>query len=488
MRINLYLAVLGSLLLSFQSLGQGKTKTENFDKDPGWEGSNNRSALQRDPRIVRQDFGYSPTNNSGGARAGEVGGYIMQAGEAAYYARKIDQKSFNDELSASGTFAAKDGAFNLLVGFFNADTTNEWRTPNAISLRLQGRGEFVYAHVEYCTSLWRAGGDNPKHLGGNDPQTGKRTMFEFKSALTKHTWSIRYDPKANSGMGAIIATVDDKEGICNLDSTHKEDGATFNRFGIMNVMKSADNGTEVWFDDITINGEKESFDKDPGWEGKDNRKSWPSLIVRPWFNFGFSDTHLAGGKSKGELGGQTFRGDCRYPERMACYGDKLSNISLEKPIKASGKIVMTRGVTDSTTLFGFYNSVESMKQTDSQKNMIPESCLGICVEGPSAEGFLFYPVLHPTGAGMRYSRIREFPHIYPNGKTHDWAMDYDPAGAGGKGQITITFDGKKQTMDLEEGDKQRGTKFDRFGILTTWIDGNSQNVYWDDLTYTISQD
>ena len=28
----------------------------------------------------------------------------------------------------------------------------------------------------------------------------------------------------------------------------------------------------------------------------------------------------------------------------------------------------------------------------------------------------------------------------------------------------------------------------RFGILTTWVDGNGQNLYLDDLTYTSGQD
>ena len=29
--------------------------------------------------------------------------------------------------------------------------------------------------------------------------------------------------------------------------------------------------------------------------------------------------------------------------------------------------------------------------------------------------------------------------------------------------------------------------FDRFGIITTWIDGNSQDIYFDDLSYTWKQ-
>src|SRR5256885_12646847 len=85
--------------------GEGKTKRENFDRDPGWEGINNRSARTGEPVTVREDFGFSNTQNAGGTSRGEVGGYIAQAGEVAYYAKKIESKTFNDPLSASGAFA-----------------------------------------------------------------------------------------------------------------------------------------------------------------------------------------------------------------------------------------------------------------------------------------------------------------------------------------------------------------------------------------------
>jgi hypothetical protein len=31
-------------------------------------------------------------------------------------------------------------------------------------------------------------------------------------------------------------------------------------------------------------------------------------------------------------------------------------------------------------------------------------------------------------------------------------------------------------------------RLDRFGLVTTWIDGNGQKVYFDDLTYTARQE
>jgi len=172
---------------------------------------------------------------------------------------------------------------------------------------------------------------------------------------------------------------------------------------------------------------------------------------------------------------------------MASIGDAVGPLTLDRPFVASGKIAVTRGVSDSTTLFGFYNSTDSMRQNDSQANAIPESVVGIHIEGPSSEGFFFYPVYHTKGDQGRYPRLRDCPRIYPDGASHDWSLEYDPDGAGGKGQITVSLDGHSATFALEESAKASGTRFDRFGIVTSWIDGNSQNVYWDDITYTVKQ-
>jgi hypothetical protein len=172
---------------------------------------------------------------------------------------------------------------------------------------------------------------------------------------------------------------------------------------------------------------------------------------------------------------------------MACYGDRIGPLTLGKPLQASGRIAMRRGVSDSTTLFGFYNSKESMRSNESQRDGLPESVLGVHIEGPSSEGFLFYPVLRTSGGGSQFGGPRGFPSIRPDGTTHDWSLDYDPNGADGNGRITVTLDGRSNTFDLSDGDVEQGTTFDRFGIVTSWIDGNSQDVYWDDVSYTVGQ-
>src|SRR4029079_870732 len=131
---------------------------------------------------------------------GEIGGFITAAAEAAYYGAPIPATTFEQPLSASRTFACTDRPFHVLVGFFNSQTLNEWRTPNTIALRLNGRGDVFYAFVEYATRRWRAGGDNP---GGcatvGDSRTGKARLRGFAAKGAVHTWSLRYDPHGNGG-------------------------------------------------------------------------------------------------------------------------------------------------------------------------------------------------------------------------------------------------------------------------------------------------
>src|SRR4051812_32528068 len=82
--------------------GRPKTvrKTERFDKDPGWEGFNNRVVPKRVPTVT-QDFGHSPTNFAGKGK-GEIGGRVTRCAKPAYYAGKIAVKTLNDRLTASG--------------------------------------------------------------------------------------------------------------------------------------------------------------------------------------------------------------------------------------------------------------------------------------------------------------------------------------------------------------------------------------------------
>lgn len=465
-------AVAGVLLVTPVALGG--ERFEPFDHDPGWEGRNNRCEHFA-PRTVRQDFGFDLQRRA-------VGGTITPAAEPAYYAKEIPPRSFDDRLSAAGTIRVQPGGGHALIGFFHHATLNEWRTPNTVALRIQGRGDRFFAYLEYATSRWRAGGDSPRPFPREpDPATGRDQFRGFASGVD-HRWSLVYDPAGNEGRGALTATIDDATAVCHLDAGHKQDGAAFDRFGLLTVMKSADDPGVVWLDDVGVDGQRESFAADPGWEGLGNRRAFVSTNVRPRFDFGFSPTHHAGGRAAGELGGLVFRGDCRDAPRMASYGDRVGPLSGKDPLHASGTIVLRRGVSDSTTLLGFYHHERSRRVNPSQDSGWPESFLGLAVEGPSRDGFLVYPAYRMSGKRHGAASGPDRPAILPDDRPHTWSLDYRPGESGGR--ILLTFDGQVVPLDLPAGGQDGA--FDRFGLVTTWIDGNGQTIYFDDLRYTDS--
>ncbi|HKX63068.1 MAG TPA: hypothetical protein VJS65_14510 [Verrucomicrobiae bacterium] len=455
-------------------------RTETFDTDPVWDGRNNR-ATDPGPRQIVQNFGFSSSSTNAGGAAGEIGGFITPAGEPAFYGKVIAPTSFNDPLSASGIVNVPQGGGHTLICFFNADTVNEWRTPNTIALRIYGRGTYFIAYLEYGTGLWRAGGTS---FGGE---------AAIPSGAADYPFSLNYDPNGAGGRGTVSATFGSYSNVMTLDSGHKADGAMFNRFGILNVMKSADDPGQIWLDNVTINGEPQSFASDPGWDQRNNRRTYTSTNVRPRFDFGYSPgSNLAGGQSGGEIGGHTFRGDSRVEfngTRMAYYGSRLTEtLSLNHPLHAEGKVGFHRGVSDSTTLIGFFHSTGSMRSNNSQNSATPENFVGAAIEGPSSEGFYLYPTYGLDQEGVRADGGRGTPtppYIYPDGESRHWTLDYHPDGNGGSGSIIVTLDGQAVTLNLEPGHKQIGAHFNRFGIITAHIDGSGQTVYFDDLTYTI---
>jgi len=485
-RRSLALACLSALAVG--SACRAGERTEHFDRDPGWDAYNNR-ASRSTARTVRQDFGFSPdTHHAGGRAAGEVGGVITPAAETAYYGKKISPRTLREPLNASGVLACDNGPVHVLLGFFNAGTMNEWRTPNTIALRIQGRGDHFYAYVEYATARWRAGGDSPRPFATvRDPKSGKTEPRGFKAQRTPHRWSLAYDPDAAGGRGAITATVDDETAVCELSEGHKADGATFDHFGILIVSKSADSSGELWLDDVNVNGVVDSFTTAPQWEGRGNRRTYETINIRPRFDFGFSATSFSSGAAPGELGGLVFRGDIREPGRMASYGDRLKPLTLGRPLHASGTIALRRAVSDSTSLLGFYHSEKSLAVNPSQDSGFPEHFLGLVVEGPSREGFFVYPAYRVTGGHQAYAQGSDLPRILPDGTPHRWDLVYETT-ANGDGRITLTLDRKSAHLDLPSRDRLPGEIFNRFGIVTTWIDGNGQSIYFDDLTYTAAQD
>src|SRR5439155_4676964 len=66
-----------------------KLREEHFDKDPRWDGHNNRIG-ENNPATVRQDFGYAEESPFHGPA---IGGWVTTAAAPAYYAKKLPART-----------------------------------------------------------------------------------------------------------------------------------------------------------------------------------------------------------------------------------------------------------------------------------------------------------------------------------------------------------------------------------------------------------
>src|SRR4051812_17027212 len=118
------LAVLASVALSLLALADEQAKpvikSESFDRDPEWEGHNNRIVPKVIPTVA-QAFGYSDTHFAG-KKKGEIGGQVWRSTTPAYYGADIGKKTLADKPTATGTFAltASTGSSGVFFGWFSS--------------------------------------------------------------------------------------------------------------------------------------------------------------------------------------------------------------------------------------------------------------------------------------------------------------------------------------------------------------------------------
>lgn len=446
----------------------------DFHVDPGWEGYRNRLVPDPPPR-TRQHFGYRTTNRAGGARAGEIGGWIERSLTPASYAKVIPAKTLDDKLTASGRFAVTraDGGSGLLFGWFH-ESSRGWRTPNSLALRLDGNGGKYWVLYEYGTKNWRTGGGGA--FEGERYQTTVTKPLPADGA--SHRWSLTYDPQGHQGEGELIFVLDGKPYRLPLAPGHKADGATFNRFGVWN-QQTTGGGMEVYFDDVVRDGKLENFDDDPGWVGVGNDVEFADRALRPKQDFGYSRTRRAGGEI-GEIGGLVWR-----DERPAYYAARLGPLSLEDELHASGRLVFMGAGSDSGVYLGWFDAASKRREEEAARRGRQETqrnLLAILIEGPSRVGHYFRPAYRTGDGAGRASDVG--PPIKPDGRPHRWSLDYFPEKAGGRGRIVVTLDGRAQTLDLEPEHRRRGARFDRFGLFTFPEGGHHVRLYLDELSYT----
>ncbi len=465
------------------------TQTETFDRDPQWDGHNNRQT-PHDPPMVVQDFGYSRTKHTGN-HPGEIGGCVSASLRPAWYGKVIGRKSLDDALSVSGTLCVLDAksirgwqtSANIYVGWFTAvDRDLIWRPRNFIGFRLQSSNEPDGCVVElsYGTGAWQAGGAFVNAAGGiqqknvRDLETSK--MLRIPPDGSTHHWSLRYDPLGGGGAGEIVFMFDGNETRLKLRDEHRKIGATFDHFGIF-PPRIPGRHIVAYFGDLVIAGKAEDLSKDPGWESAGNRERFQDSAQYAYNNFGFSKTSHAGG-TPGELGGRFFSCNPDEDQFKACYGAPVGKLTLENQLAASGKFVAREHSTDATFALGWFNS---------RKQGWPiENFVGVYFDSYSPEGRIIEP-LYGTSEGT--NQRGDGCLTFEPGKPYAWTLDYDPDGAGGRGEITFTIGSQRVTKALKEGEKGKGALFDRFGVFNMqWANSKWCDVYLDDLTYTVSAD
>jgi hypothetical protein len=483
--------ILPSILLAALSAGAGivladppattVVKSEAFDRDPAWDGYNNRMVPHERPTIS-QDFGYSPTHFASKS-AGEVGGTIARAAEPAWYAAKVAPKTLDDKLSASGTFLITHSGGGICFGLFNGNQPSGMGRPvNSLGMMLSGTKEggrlaihLITAQNQVCATFVT------RFLRYHTPQERAENRPTPIKINTRYHWNLSYDPDANNGAGQIrfiINSEEDKpqdfEGkdvTVDLPAGFKKQGTSFDHFGLINITRPGSPMT-IYFGDLQLDGQPVDFSADPNWDGSGNHAKYQAKEIGGIHDFGYSATHYAGGMD-GEIGGLIWRSPYAY------YADHVGPLTLNDPLEAHGRFVLLSGAPDSGVMLGWFNS--SVRQTDDQHALDNRDFIGVSIGGPTRVGHYFLPIYatKQTGRGI----VKEGPILKP-GKAYDWSLVYDPAAVNGRGQIRVTLGDEAVTLDLKANAKSKDAVFDRFGLFCVGTGGGQVKVYFDDLKYT----
>ncbi|HEY7331002.1 MAG TPA: hypothetical protein VH592_25420 [Gemmataceae bacterium] len=248
----------------------------------------------------------------------------------------------------------------------------------------------------------------------------------------------------------------------------------------------------------------EPFDRDPGWEAHNNRivpKEYPTIVQ----DFGYTKTNFAG-KSPGELGGQVWRAS-----EPAYYAAKIGPKTLDDKLSASGTFAFTKTSGGAGVFFGFFRAEQP------GAGGRPVSSLGLDFDCEPGGARLAVRLI--TGKNQSCGtfitpfipgKFRPTP-IHNDGSRYTWKLDYDPQAAAGRGRFTFTLrsdvhkpgelekpdlpESHRQearrrfpstttfSVDLPEGYKQQGTRFDHFGLMNLMKAGGRATIYLDDLQY-----
>ena len=479
--------------------GAAEMRTQSFDSDPGWEGQNNRVVPKNRP-TVRQDFGWDGAGGGGG----KMGGLVTRASEPAYYGAAIGNKTLDDKLSASGTLSITKttGGAGVFIGFFTAKQPGaSGRPTGSLGLDIDGENGGARLAVRLITARNQSCGT---FITPYVP--GKFRPTPIRNDGTKYTWKLDYDPNGAGGRGRFtfefrgeqpkpgaLVTADSPEiakkeaSIRFPDTTtfsvdlpegFKQQGTTFDHFGMMNMMKAGGQFI-IHVDDVEYLGKREDFSKDPQWDQSGNRRTYEASDVGGAHHFGYSETNHAGGAKAGEIGGTFWRTD-----KWGYYAEKIEPLTFDDRIEARGKVKLVVGGVDADMCFGWFRSKgDGAGEGEDRAPNRTGDFLGIKVGGPTRIGHMFVPSF-TVNENVR-GQPDKGPVMRP-GKACDWSIVYDPSANNGNGAITATLDGESTTLNLKPGQrtKMKDARLDHFGMFAIGPGGQIVKIFLDDLQYT----
>jgi hypothetical protein len=461
---------------------QPAMKRENFDRDPHWEGQDNRVRVEK-PNPVVQDFGFSRTNYAGGKSPGEIGGRMQRSNTPAFYGLRLDQaKTLDDKLSVSGRFAVTQsgGTSSLYFGWFNSRTPSS-RPYNWLGFCLSGEKTGCAVVVGYRTAAGNAGG--PGRVTGFGPgwyATPKiRDIHLIPNNGTPYIFEMVYDPDAADGAGQITFTLGGRGPytggpfVFTLPAEHRQSGATFDSFGMINAITNG-GAVTAFFDDLTIDGHSEPFDVEPQWVGSGNRDRHDDYGREGAHQFGFSETSHAGGRP-GEAGGLMYSSSTT----PAYYGTGVGQLTLDEPLTASGKIALTEYGSDGALYIGFFDSAK--------RGHPPVNVLGVLIDGPTSTGPCFRGFLASADPKLALRRRDTALPIAPDGVSHTWRIEYRPETDGGQGRMTVRLDDREDSFLVPADFRKAGAVFNRFGLFVHEGGGRASRVFIDDVEFSIAK-
>jgi hypothetical protein len=357
----------------------------------------------------------------------------------------------------------------LLFGFFH-ETSRGWRTPNSLAFRLDGNTAKYWVFYEYGTRNGRTGCEGC--FQGDRYQTTPTPPFRADGS--EHAWTLAYQPRP-TGDGLLTFTLDRTARTIVVPAEHRNDGAEFNRFGLINQQASG-SGMEVWFSELSLEHQKLELSQPGTWIGSGNKVEFVDRADRPFHDFHWSATNRMGGKD-GEIGGVIWR-----DEKPAYYADQVGPLTLQNELFASGRVTMHSAGADSALFLGWFDSASKTNKTTPEISEPQPNLLGILIEGPSSVGHYFRPMWRSSG---KLGHLQDSGAIIkPDGQPHRWSIHYQPRDANGQGTITVTLDAASQTVPVPAEHQAAGARFDRFGIGNLQVGGLHIDFSLDDLRYT----